>query len=1107
MVNEISCFIPILQLSAPCLRTAAPTPRPHGERFCSFGLPETFPKILGMLTKLEDDFNKITSIQNGCSENEGRDKLVSYAQQGTDEYVKAMDGLLYGILTDPGLCEKYMGDATTLSLLNAEAFNPLTRSLSLLASEKYAKLSDTARKQSVWLMKTFAKKNIPGLDRIFIPWMRNLTVGDHWKNVSLIEGILETLVECRPILDNGAGVPILQMALLTFIQLIQYHHTSLQYSVIKDKEVDFCLDLLRNKFGECMAIGKDFIRILMQICKMPKMKEFWSDLVNDPKKIAPSVPNFTGVPYILQLKTSRWIYPHRITADLEAKIAFLLSKVRAPQVSRYADIFLKQYLSSAEGEALIPEIIRFVCRSIHPTNEILGSDVLQRWNFFLILICTCKTVAGLNQCLLALFYDWMLFDPQGENVSIMFIEPGILLLMNVLQKNIKVLQKPLMVTLVEYLCKIPFEFFPPISAKVRSSIVASFRYILEKRVVGSVAPIIDFAPEEQKILLRKTYPEIFGPGEAGSGVAVNGGPGNIKIDLDSLPSPASLLGSMPELKTDDDEPMDDWPEPVMQNKTPKAAAVAINHKPIARHHSISAASKVKRSQEPSLDECIGMLPETMQPFLCAMRDGPVEEKCQIMEEFVDDVINKGRNFDSEQYEAVSLLARSLVLVLKPYYDDFRLPQTINEETLDDSIQSPLFILYRRLWEEEDGSLPRKRVIDLLVAMYPLMPVLGYLIIYYLYYRKMSPSWTTTSDARDVMADYEEFCSEYLRRTKQEEICEANYTVCIAEDLEACGQQDHAMLTELVPFLYKENPRIAIDSALIMKTVIGYIDAFEVQRLACLVLKRELIMLSDKGCVDVIKDSLTWETIEQTFFWKLLLVHDLKIDNILKEIVAYIDFRHHPEATLQVMELLRNDHPREALVAEVFRRDPVEVESNPFITICLHWTKKNNAMFTTSLSSIITKAGATNKKRVVNKATVNVKPDLTIDQVLAHLDLLRLYMVSLDQKNDKRMRDFASGLYATLYNSNVLLSLRTIKAALASNLKEKFREVLQLVEDPEDDVKASPGKKGSTAKRGRTKAAAKNTVAKDSDSDRSDEEDDVAPVKSKKARNKSPPVED
>ena len=79
-------------------------------------------------------------------------------------------------------------------------------------------------------------------------------------------------------------------------------------------------------------------------------------------------------------------------------------------------IFL-QYLSTPESLHQIPELIRFVCCVIHPTNEVLASDVIPRWALvgWLLSLCQANPVVFAN-AKLALFYDWLAYNPEADNI-------------------------------------------------------------------------------------------------------------------------------------------------------------------------------------------------------------------------------------------------------------------------------------------------------------------------------------------------------------------------------------------------------------------------------------------------------------------------------------------------------------------------------------------------------------------------------------------------------------------------------------------------------------------------------------------------------------------
>jgi hypothetical protein len=141
---------------------------------------------------------------------------------------------------------------------------------------------------------------------------------------------------------------------------------------------------------------------------------------------------------------------------------------------------------------------------IHPTNDMLGSDVLPRWAIIRWLLTTCTNQVALANAKLALFYDWLFFDPTKDNI--MNIEPGILLM----HRSIKT--HPIVSsTLLDFLCRIMKNFCPKDEDKIRNGIHNSFRAILEKRVIviQDLNFLFDFPKldRELKKMVRENFRE------------------------------------------------------------------------------------------------------------------------------------------------------------------------------------------------------------------------------------------------------------------------------------------------------------------------------------------------------------------------------------------------------------------------------------------------------------------------------------------------------------------------------------------------------------------------------------------------------------------------
>jgi len=77
-----------------------------------------------------------------------------------------------------------------------------------------------------------------------------------------------------------------------------------------------------------------------------------------------------------------------------------LSQVRFGQQKRYQDWFQRQYLSTAESQSLRCDLIRYICGVVHPSNEVLSSDILPRWAIigWLLTTCTVRGVALQRTC-------------------------------------------------------------------------------------------------------------------------------------------------------------------------------------------------------------------------------------------------------------------------------------------------------------------------------------------------------------------------------------------------------------------------------------------------------------------------------------------------------------------------------------------------------------------------------------------------------------------------------------------------------------------------------------------------------------------------------------
>lgn len=104
------------------------------------------------------------------------------------------------------------------------------------------------------------------------------------KNLWLADNYINVFVECRHILYQPANAHIIPFIVFTYLRVIS-DHSAQSLQQLRQKEVTFCAPLLRERFEDCMAIGRDLIRLLIEVARIPEFEAIWNDLLNAPSKL------------------------------------------------------------------------------------------------------------------------------------------------------------------------------------------------------------------------------------------------------------------------------------------------------------------------------------------------------------------------------------------------------------------------------------------------------------------------------------------------------------------------------------------------------------------------------------------------------------------------------------------------------------------------------------------------------------------------------------------------------------------------------------------------------------------------------------------------------
>lgn len=101
---------------------------------------------------------------------------------------------------------------------------------------------------------------------------------------------------------------------------------------------------------ECFIIGRDLVRLLQNVARIPEMDLLWRDLLHNPQTLSPQFTGvfsfhcsqtqccickrdkvyvllFAGILQLLTSRTSRKFLACRLTPDMETKLLFMTSRV------------------------------------------------------------------------------------------------------------------------------------------------------------------------------------------------------------------------------------------------------------------------------------------------------------------------------------------------------------------------------------------------------------------------------------------------------------------------------------------------------------------------------------------------------------------------------------------------------------------------------------------------------------------------------------------------------------------------------------------------------------------------------------------------------------
>ncbi|KAL3279678.1 hypothetical protein HHI36_017184 [Cryptolaemus montrouzieri] len=307
--------------------------------------------------------------------------------------------------------------------------------------------------------------------------------------------------------------------------------------------------------------------------------------------------------------------------------------------------------------------------------------------------------------------------------------------------------------------------------------------------------------------------------------------------------------------------------------------------------------------------------------------------------------------------------------------------------------------------------------------------LGYLLLYYLkvQIRTENKKEDQTKASALKISVYKDYC----------QCIDKKIEFCLFDDLNNAHMVNNKLMMWIVPDLYRDFKQQTLNNAQILRVILSSVDTRQFQTLLGKVLQGHLVMFKSENIQPLLKMSLSWESIEQFFFWQLVDAHDISIDTILP-LITNLDYDQHSEALTAIMLMLKQEKPNADYIKYLFSRDVSDNGDLFIFTIIKYWCDEYIDKVAELISSLLsTRYPSTSPNKRKRSGTKTISATVpSSDHVLGHLEQLRI----ICERHD------CMAIY-TLDSMQRALNIAQLNST--DSQKRQFSELFALMEEEEE----------------------------------------------------------
>ncbi|TKR93393.1 hypothetical protein L596_007859 [Steinernema carpocapsae] len=1039
--------------------------------------------------KLDLQFNVVLAKTNGLADKEAIEELVKFSRTNKQAFEACCAGLLYGYLVEADRSQKYYKLLKHVASID-QWFVTLCH-VNMLLIELLHKTKPQVRQQFLALFRDLIRDKAPRMDNVIVNFVRFIGTSccDATETHNLVTGF------ARMCLDNDEWVKSLKpnASLLPLsILVVSRHLCETGFRGAQDQSrilSTFCELLIRERFLSLMCLGRELLFVLMKLAKGPKFSALWSDLYNNPQKIAPNLAG--GISDIVLKSNQGNPFQARIPLLYQKRIENML-KFPTSAVHEHHFEWFNQHLLCPSSVGIRCDIIRIL-----PHIPVENRHAYDLRAMFATSLLNGAPASEQLICKLAFIWDWLYYAPTNP--------PQPLLSLDVVLSSLRIMinsHPSLASSIVEFLVMTTSTIDPPREALIQSNVMNALKQA-EAKFPGVLSYVLDHS--NMDVHVREAFRMRFS-----NSVKLT----SPVLDVKSQETPHSPKSASMEPPKFPTPPTSSSSASLRDPRVHKNRAQAVSNA-AAAVHSHAPPEKAKKTKtavdspaEPSTSTATNcaddnemedgsddaLAPdgadtssasseelENVEQYVVAIADENIREyieeldtaiksgegsAVEIFNKLLYGICEKSDNVDEDQLE---LIAQCLLTVFEPFLSKHQfIPKDTSEDSVKEIISNtPFYALFRLLCLFTDQDRNQLPLLPLMHQMQEKRPCISYLMLYFLKGGRNGEDRSVNVD-QDSVRLYTMFCK--IKNVSVEEQ--------LAFDLESCEMDnEHRLFTYLVPYVLEKFDTVVMSSPALLKVVCAHVDRNQLLSLTCDIFKENITMFRKDSFAQLIASSLEWEPLDQVTLWQFIHAEVVPAEWIFSSIPKLSSTKHADAASNTLMMLRRLNTPNQFLVKALFSKSVKDQFTVNALMVVFDEEDAIPKMATLLLKQV---------KRMIKEGHIMAKKEqrkeLSVEYVFAHLENLRSAHIS---KPTKKVTSF--------FEQSDLRELFNEVQSHSSfdQIQSRFGDLLAFIEIATDDRRTPRG--GRKTKR--RQASAGNTIE-------SDDEERIPRQKKRRVREES-----